>query len=117
VVRYKREILNLYCPRLGIRAGEAPQSKSAVTTGVIVPTATTERICDLLRPIRKQLSLLGHSEPYHPLAGGDALDASDLASVFPWGGRTTSRWIKSLFTFGEQGRRFQGLAAVPLAHR
>ncbi len=85
--------MNLYCPRLGIRAGEAPQIKSAVTAGVIVPTATTARIRDLLRPIHEHLGLLGGSEPYHPLAGGNALDAGDLAAVFPWGRRTTSKWM------------------------
>lgn len=93
VVRYKREIMNLYCPRLGIRAGEAPQIKSTVTAGVLVPTATTGRIQGLLHPIREHLGLLGGSEPYHPLAGGDALDAGDLGTVFPWGRRTTSKWM------------------------
>jgi len=93
VVRYKREILDLYCPRLGIRAGEAPQIKSTVTAGVIVPTATTERIRTLLRPIREHLCLLGSSEPYHPLAGGDALHAGDISAVFPWGRHSTSRWM------------------------
>lgn len=93
VVRYKREILDLYCPRLGIRAGDDQRIRSAVTAGIVVPTATTERIRDLLRPIREHLGLLGSCEPYHPLTGGDALDAGDLSGVFPWGRHRTSQWM------------------------
>lgn len=93
-VRYKQEILDLYCPRLGLKACQHLQAEAVVTAGVIVPTATTSRICELLHPIREWNGLLsGRMGTYHPLAGGDALDSGDIAAVFPWGRNETSRWI------------------------
>jgi hypothetical protein len=46
VVRYKGEILDLYCPRLGIQVGDDPQVMAAVTAGVIMTAASTERAAD-----------------------------------------------------------------------
>ncbi len=93
IVRYKDEILSLYCPRLGMQVCEQPKILSVVTAGVVVPTASTERIKGLLRPILEYFKLLGSNEKYYPLAGGDALKVGDLAAVFPWGNCCTSRWM------------------------
>lgn len=94
VVQYKREILNLYCPRLGSQLGEYPQVASVVTAGVIIPTASTRRVEELFRPFQEQLGLVGRKADYHPLVGGDALDSGELSRVFPWAEkRRKSRWM------------------------
>lgn len=41
VVQYKREILNLYCPGLGVRLEEHPEAAATVTAGVIMTRAAS----------------------------------------------------------------------------
>jgi hypothetical protein len=93
VKRYKHAILNLYCPRLGFRAGENPKVAAAVTAGVIIPTMATDEAILLLDPSR-----LGHNDdnrqyPYYPIAGGDALETGRLEVVFPDATRRASLFM------------------------
>ena|ERR1043165_3756121 len=47
VIRYKREILGLYCPRLGIQTGEHPEIRSVVTAGIGKSLALAARAAHL----------------------------------------------------------------------
>jgi hypothetical protein len=95
VLRYKKEILTLYCPRLGIQVGDQPKILSVITAGVILPATTTAKASALFRPFQHQFDLLGGDKaPYHPLVGGDVLDSGQLGAVFPEWSRPRS-WFMS----------------------
>lgn len=93
VVRYEGEILDLYCPRLGIQVGDDPRVMAAVTAGVIMTSASTERAVDLFRPFLEYFDLLGNKAQYHPVAGQDALACGNLRRVFPSGRRPSSNFM------------------------
>ncbi len=83
VREYREAILELYCPRLAIRANQDGRIVAVVTAGVIMPATTTERATRLLEPSRRHHRMLGVQARYFPVAGGDALAAGDLTTVFP----------------------------------
>lgn len=87
---YKQAILSLYCPRLRVRAGENPKVAAVVTAGVITPNMATAEAISLLDPSRLDLNGGERQYPYYPIAGGDALDANNLAIVFPEARRASS---------------------------
>ena len=97
VVLYKHQILNLYCPRLGIRALEYLEARAVVTAGIIIVGTSTERAKDLLRPNQTQLCLLGRPARYHPIAGWDALERKDIDTVFPDWRRARSGFMEQRF--------------------
>ena len=43
VIEHKNNILDLYCPRLGVRACEEPKAAAVVTAGVIMAKVSTGR--------------------------------------------------------------------------
>lgn len=108
VVRYKREILAVYCPRLGIQVGNDPGVMAAVTAGVIMTAASTKRAADLFRPFLEYFDLLGNKAQYHPVAGQDALACGDLRLVFP-----SSRWPSSNFMTPELANDFRAWLREP----
>jgi hypothetical protein len=74
---YKKEIYELYCPRLKQRGGF-----SAITAGVIFPFADDDRVKALFRPSLEYHNM--HEFPqYNPLSGCRALAEGDIKSVFP----------------------------------
>ncbi len=94
VVQYKSEIMELYCPGLGINVGQQVGISAVITAGVIFSGTTTARAAALFQPFREHLDLLGNKkEVYHPLAGRDALERGDLRVVFPEGSRRSSRFM------------------------
>jgi hypothetical protein len=84
VRRYKKELFELYCPRLQQGAGFA-----VITAGVIFPLADEHRVKALFEeslryrvpePFRK----------YNPLSGSNSLASGSLENVFPEGKRKQS---------------------------
>jgi hypothetical protein len=74
---YKKEIYELYCPRLKQRGGF-----SAITAGVIFPFADDDRVRALFRPSLEYHNM--HEFPqYNPFSGCRALAEGDIKSVFP----------------------------------
>ena len=74
---YKKEVYELYCPRLKQRGGF-----SAITAGVIFPFADDDRVRALFRPSLEYHNM--HEFPqYNPLSGCIALAEVDIKSVFP----------------------------------
>lgn len=87
VFLYKKEIQDLYCPRLDQQSGLA-----VVTAGIIFPSADDERVAALLRPCREYRKMQEWAK-YNPIAGRHALEASDLRAVFPEAMRTSSKYM------------------------
>ncbi len=84
VIRYKDEILALYCPRLGALLETQAGAASTITAGVILTNATTEQTRRLFDPAIRFYGLTGAKARYHTLTGSDTLANSGLAQVFPW---------------------------------
>ncbi len=91
VHEYKRAILELYCPRLALKANRQPRFVATVTAGVIMAGTTTARARQLLGPSWRHHSMGGAQERYHPVVGGDDLDRGNLAAIFPWAHECRSR--------------------------
>jgi hypothetical protein len=94
VIRYKDELLTLYCPRLGAQLETQAGAASAITAGVILTQATTEQTRQLFDPAIRAHGLTGTKARYHPLTGSDTLTGDDLAQMFPWAAEDrASRWM------------------------
>lgn len=89
VYRYKKEIYDLYCPRLRRSSGLA-----LITAGVIFPFADDNRVETLFYPSREFRGMLGY-EKYYPISGMKALQSGDLSKVFPEGKKTSSYYMNS----------------------
>lgn len=77
VCRYKREIYDLYCPRLA-----APAGLAAISAGVIFPFAQESRL--------KELFAAYLPSKYDFFAGAEAISSGDVARVFPSATRISS---------------------------
>lgn len=87
---YKREIYELYCPRLQTKSGLA-----AITTGIIFPFADDEKVNQLLAPF-VQRSELCRNPRYFTISGVNALQQGQLGKVFPEGVRHSSSLINEI---------------------
>lgn len=81
---YKKEIFDLYCPRLQQGNGWA-----AITAGVIFPFARVDQVKALFSPFLK-VSRGDSHDKYQPVSGIEALSSGNLAVVFPEHGRASS---------------------------
>lgn len=79
VYRYKKELFELYCPRLESRRGFG-----AITAGVIFPFADDVQVAQLFRPCLEYRQMDQHPHLY-PVIGRNALRQGDMAAVFPKG--------------------------------
>lgn len=84
VIRYKKEITELYCPRLNKNNGYA-----AITAGVIFPFADDARVFRLFEANWRYLKM-DEKPAYYPISGRNALQAGDLLRVFPEARRPSS---------------------------
>ena len=85
IFRYKREIQDLYCPRLDGRSGFA-----AITAGIIFPSADDDQVRSLLAPSLTHRGMTKFPK-YNPVSGRNAIMNDDLATVFPEASRSLSR--------------------------
>jgi hypothetical protein len=90
---YKQAILELYCPRLRVRANQDRSVVALVTAGIIMTRASTQRAEELLSLSLNHYGMRGDQSQYYPVSGGDALDGGQLASVFPESLRSFSRYM------------------------
>ena len=77
VRRYKEEIFSLYCPRLQKKSGFA-----VITTGLIFPCARHDEVAKLMAPYQTAEEREQYPQ-YSPIAGREAIEADDLAAIFP----------------------------------
>lgn len=82
VNQYKREIFDLYCPRLQKGNGWA-----AITAGVIFPFARAEDVARLFGPF---ISVDNYPQ-YRPISGAQEVATANIRNVFPEGGRRNSK--------------------------
>ena len=81
---YRKEIFDLYCPRIAGQAGWA-----AITAGVIFPFAKADRAKALLSPFI--VADNDRYSRYQPISGIEAIAGDDISAVFPEAGRSGSR--------------------------
>jgi hypothetical protein len=87
---YREEIFNLYCPRLGEKAGN--KGFSAVSAGVIFTNSMGDKARSLFHRWLKEEDLEGQ---YFRVSGCDDLDSGELRRVFPEGIRANSYVMKA----------------------
>lgn len=87
IYRYKKEIHELYCPRIDGKSGFA-----AITAGVIFPFAKDEDVKELFS---KSLEFRGMEKypNYNPVVGADSVQAGNITSVFPESSRRNSKYM------------------------
>ena len=87
IYRYKKEIHELYCPRIDGKSGFA-----AITAGVIFPFAKDEDVKELFS---KSLAFRGMEKypNYNPVVGADSVQAGNVDSVFPESSRRYSKYM------------------------
>jgi hypothetical protein len=85
--RYKKELFDIYCPRLQKGAGFA-----VITAGVIFPFARDARVQALFSSSMQYRGMTKYPQ-YSPLAGSDALQTGNIRNVFPEGVRRSSMYM------------------------
>ena len=91
VYRYKKELHELYCPRLDKRAGFA-----VITAGIIFPFANEKRIFDLFSPCLHYRGMTKYPQ-YNPLSGAEAIQTGNIRKVFPESIRRYSAYMNNEF--------------------
>lgn len=111
ILLYKRELFELYCPRLDGQAGLAVISAGLVFT--CSPRAEASRV---FRPFVQARDGMRKYPRYYPISGSDDLASGDIDAIFPEGKRTSSMlmnaamandlrdWLREPFFSQEQRR-------------
>lgn len=88
---YKREIFDLYCPRLGDHlASGSTNAWAAISAGIIFPFADSSRVVEaLLQPF---LQSGDDGQKYQPVSGRAEIAERDIRRVFPESRRARS-WL------------------------
>ena len=82
---YRKEIFDLYCPRL-----QAGNGWAAITAGVIFPFARAGQVNKLFEPFLQSTSRDSYAR-YQPVSGVEELSSGDIAAIFPESARSSSR--------------------------
>jgi hypothetical protein len=85
---YKRELFDLYCPRLDSQAGVA-----AITAGVIFTRAKRSEVDRVFGPFRAADAGMSKFPSYYPLASEENLAREAMNAVFPEWKRTSSKYM------------------------
>lgn len=94
VLRYRDEILTLYCPSLGEKLATQPGAASAITAGVILANLSDAKARDLFKPVIQGHSLVDRKAKYNTISGIDSIVENRLDDVFPWAAEgRDSQWI------------------------
>lgn len=74
---YKKEIFDLYCPRLQERSGFG-----VITAGIIFPFSESEKVINLLKPLCDSRKMSDYPDLY-PVIGSDKIANKNIKDVFP----------------------------------
>lgn len=97
IQRYKDELLDLYCPRLGAKTRDTPNAIATITAGIIMTRASTARARALFDPLPGRNGLDARALRYHPIVGREALAARSIDQIFPEHGCRTSFYMSRTF--------------------
>lgn len=81
---YKKEIYDLYCPRLAQKNGFG-----AITAGIIFPYAPRDQVIELLKPLLQSKTSTEYPEK-QPISGIAELNKNDISIIFPESARKSS---------------------------
>lgn len=94
---YKREIYDLYCPRVGSSVlGNTRQGWASITAGVIFPFADTAEVKSLIAPFLS-IDEDHRYARYQPISGRNEILNNDIFVVFPESARKNSVLMKEDF--------------------
>ena len=111
ILLYKKELFELYCPRLDQRAGRA-----VITAGLVFPCAPRSEVERVFGPLRKARKGMDRYPRYYPIAAAEDVSSGNLEAIFPESGRSSSSvmteaiaedlrgWMKEPF-FSQQQRK------------
>lgn len=88
---YKKELHELYCPRLDKKAGFA-----VITAGVIFPFAKEEDIKNLFSSNLKYRNMDKYPN-YYPLTGAESIHSKNLNNIFPASKWQSSKYMDEVF--------------------
>ena len=87
---YKRELFELYCPRLDGQLGLA-----VISAGLVFPCSPRGEVKRVFRPFIQAHDGMRKYPDYHPISGADDLVRADIDAIFPQGTRTSSRLMNA----------------------
>jgi hypothetical protein len=87
IFQYKQEICELYCPRLGQRAGFV-----VITAGLIFPFSRVKDIINVFKPYILFRGMDKHANIY-PISGYGEIESGNIKDVFPEAMRQSSRYM------------------------
>ena len=85
---YKKELFDLYCPRLNENSGLA-----VITAGIIFTRSPRAQVQKLLSPFRDQYEEVTKNPQYYPLSGSDDVQSANIARLFPEWQRISSKFM------------------------
>ena len=86
ILLYKRELFELYCPRLNDQAGLA-----VITAGLVFPVAPRDDVEQVFGPFRQTHKKMQEYPQYYPMVGAEALSSGNIEAIFPESRRTSSQ--------------------------
>lgn len=88
ILLYRRELFELYCPRLDDKAGLA-----VITAGLLFPMSPSSEVERVFGPLRRANEQMSKWPRYYPMAGREQVASGDVAAIFPESLRTTSSFM------------------------
>ena len=111
ILLYKRELFDLYCPRLDGQAGLA-----VISAGLVFPRSPRREVKRVFRPFMQMHDGMRTHQIYYPISGGDDLASGNIDAIFPQSSRPSSTvmnaemandlrgWLREPFFSREQRR-------------
>ena len=88
ILLYKRELFELYCPRLDDKAGLA-----VITAGLLFPASPSRDVERVFGPFRRSHEQMSKHPRYYPIVGAEQVASGDISAIFPESTRTSSQWM------------------------
>lgn len=88
ILLYKRELFELYCPRLDDKAGLA-----VITAGLLFPASPSQHVERVFGPFRRAHDEMTKHPRYYPIVGAEQVASGDIVAIFPECTRTASQWM------------------------
>ena len=90
ILLYKRELFELYCPRLDGQAGLA-----VISAGLVFTLSPRADVLRVFRPFVQARDGMRKYPRYYPMSGSDDLASGDIDAIFPERERTSSNLMNA----------------------